>query len=626
MTSSPPKKRKVKSSLTAALDYARRGWSVIPLHTLTAGGCSCRRHECSSAAKHPRTEHGLKDAATDEGTIRQWWDEWPDANVGIVAGAESGLVVLDVDPRHGGDESLRRLEEQHGPLPHTPKSRTGGGGQHHVFAHPGRKIKNKVNLAPGLDIRADDGYIVAPPSLHASGQKYEWDVHPDESPPAPTPHWLLALIEGGSKKAKPSNGQRSHGDRPYAELVSEPVQEGGRNAALASLAGYLRHVGFGEDIIAPVLETVNQERCNPPLPPVEVAGIARSVSRYPPHLPLETGGVGGYQGLGIPQTTNNNGSPIVGSKVDYKVNAKAQRDKALAAGVTKLPYLPLLGQDKFLVEGWTHLIAGYPKVGKTELLVQLSTSWSPMHVLYITEEPRHLWDYRLQKMEEWEQGTILYGMGVPAPQLLRDIQDGDEEIIVIDTIRLLGFKDENDNSALAALLFPFIGACREGGKTLILLHHTRKGGGEHGEAIAGGHAFLALVDIGIEIKRDKSKNRRLVKAYGRVGTGGEFLYEMRDDGLMVPFGKPTDVGRKEVKEKALQILTSASDWLTTKEVQEAMPSPHPSSEQLRLSLTELAEEGSAERDPPIREEAKGKPHKWRAIVTDEANEEALAAL
>ena len=625
MTSSPSKRRKVKSCLIAALDYARRGWPVIPLHTLTADGCSCH-HECSSVAKHPRTKHGLKDASTDKKAIRRWWAEWPDANVGIVAGGESGLVVLDVDPRHGGDESLREVEEQHGPLPQTPKSRTGGGGQHHLFAHPGGRIKNKVNLAPGLDIRADAGYIVAPPSLHASGKKYEWEVHPDESPTAPTPQWLLTLIEGGAKKAKPSNGHKSNGDRPSSELFEEVIPEGSRNATLTSLAGTLRRPGYGEDIINLVLKAVNEERCDPPLPADEIEAIARSISRYQPEFPLETGGVGGYPGLGIPQTTNNNGSPIVGSKVNYKVNAKAQRDKALAAGVTKLPYLPLLGQDEFLVKGWSHLIAGYPKVGKTQLMVQLSASWSPLRVLYITEEPEPLWDYRLANMEEWEQGTILYGMGVPAPQLLRDIQDGDEEIVVIDTIRLLGFKDENDNSALFAMLSPFIDACREGGKTLILLHHTRKGGGEHGEAIAGGHAFLGVVDIGIEIRRDKRKNRRLIKAYGRAGTGGEFLYEMRDDGLMVPFGKPTDVGRKEVKEKALQILTSASDWLTTKEVRKAMPSPHPSSEQLRLSLTELAEEGSAERDPPIREEAKGITHKWRAIVTDEVDEEALASL
>jgi len=111
MTSSPPKRRGVKSCLTAALDYARRGWPLIPLHAATADGCSCARDECSSVGKHPRTEHGLKDATTDEGVIGRWWDKWPEANVGIVTGAVSGLVVLDVDPRHGGDESLRVLGE-----------------------------------------------------------------------------------------------------------------------------------------------------------------------------------------------------------------------------------------------------------------------------------------------------------------------------------------------------------------------------------------------------------------------------------------------------------------------------------------------------------------------------------
>lgn len=623
MTSSPPKRREVKSCLAAALDYARRGWPVIPLHAPTADGCSCHSSSCGSVGKHPRTAHGLKDATTDEGVIHHWWGMWPDANVGVVTGAGAGLVVLDVDPRHGGDESLRVLGEQHGRLPQTATSRTGGGGHHLLFAHPGGRIRNKVNLAAGLDIRADGGYIVAPPSLHASGQRYEWDEDPDDSL-SPPPQWLLALIEGGTKKPEPSSGQRSNG-RLHAELIEAVIPEGARNASLASIAGTVRRVGWGEDIIGLFLQTVNEARCDPPLPSEEVAAIAKSVSRYPPEFPLETGVVAGHQAPGIPQTTNNSGSLMVGSQVDYKVNAKELRDEATAAGAVNLPYLPLLGQDGFLVEGWTHLIAGYPKVGKTQLMVQLCMSWSPRLVLYITEEPRHLWGYRLAKMDAWEQGTILPGLGAPIEQLLGEIRGGEEEIVVIDTVRLLGLKDENDNSALAAQLFPIIAACREGGKTLILLHHTRKGGGEHGEGIAGGHAFLGVVDIGIEIRRDKRQNRRLIKAYGRAGTGGEFLYEMREDGLMVPFGKPADVGLKEVKRKALQVLTTTA-WLTTKEVLEAMPRPHPSSEQLRLALMELADDGSVERDPPAGVAAKGKTLRWRAIVLGPTDEEALASL
>ncbi len=72
------------SRLDAALDYASRGWPVLPLHTARSHArCSCGRADCSSPGKHPRTEHGVKDATTDENTIRSWWKEHPTANVGI---------------------------------------------------------------------------------------------------------------------------------------------------------------------------------------------------------------------------------------------------------------------------------------------------------------------------------------------------------------------------------------------------------------------------------------------------------------------------------------------------------------------------------------------------------------
>ena len=359
-------------------------------------------------------------------------------------------------------------------------------------------------------------------------------------------------------------------------------------------------------MIAVVLKSVNAERCDPPLNDDEVEGIAQSVCRYQPDLPLGIGAIGSYP----PPTNNNNGSLIVGSEVDYKVNAKILRDEVLASGVVELPYLPLLDQRGYLVEGWTHLIAGYPKVGKTQLLVQLCMSWAPRTVLYITEEPKQVWGYRLATLEEWEHGTILPAMGLPPQQILHEICSASEDIVVIDTVRLLRLKDENDNSALAAQLFPVIAACRAEGKTLILVHHTRKGGGDHGEGIAGGHAFMGAVDIAIEIRWDRSKNRRLVKAYGRAGIGGDFLYEMRADGLMVPFGKPTDIGLKEVKQKALAVLTSKADLKTSQILEEIEP-PRPSSEQLRLALIELAMDGEIQRDPPTSEEARGKTPRWR---------------
>src|SRR5438034_3590275 len=112
----------ISSRLDAALDYARRGWAVIPL---VPGG------------KTPLTAHGYKDGTTDEAKIRSWWAKTPSANVGIVTGAESGLVVLDVDPRNGGEITLDELIAEHGKLPDTVVAITGGGGRHIFFQHPG---------------------------------------------------------------------------------------------------------------------------------------------------------------------------------------------------------------------------------------------------------------------------------------------------------------------------------------------------------------------------------------------------------------------------------------------------------------------------------------------------------
>jgi hypothetical protein len=118
--------------LSAALRYARRGWRVIPIYGFRDGQCACGAMHCDNAGKHPRTPHGVKDATTDERRIREWWTEWPNANIAIATGPASGLLVVDVDPRNGGEESLKKLFCG-SPLPSTPTVNTGGGGMHLYF-------------------------------------------------------------------------------------------------------------------------------------------------------------------------------------------------------------------------------------------------------------------------------------------------------------------------------------------------------------------------------------------------------------------------------------------------------------------------------------------------------------
>lgn len=183
----------------AAVGYAARGWATFPLHSIRAGRCSCRRQDCSHPAKHPLTRHGLRDATTSAEQIRTWWGRWPWANVGILTGAASGLVVIDIDPDSGGEQSLTRLESLMGSLPETLTVSTGGGGRHLFYAHPSPGLVELRNTAgrlpgvaealPGLDLRGDGGYVVAPPSRHASGQSYEWAGDPTR-PCTAAPEWL----------------------------------------------------------------------------------------------------------------------------------------------------------------------------------------------------------------------------------------------------------------------------------------------------------------------------------------------------------------------------------------------------------------------------------------------------
>lgn len=244
----------------AALHFLSLGWSVVPFRPRGKRPLvPWRRYQ----EKPPTREQ-----------VDAWFARHPDANVGIVTGAVSGLVVLDIDPAHGGDDSLAELERRHGPLPNTVEVLTGGGGRHVYFRHPGGTMHNKVGLAPGIDLRGDGGVIVAPPSVHPSGRRYAWEVshHPDETPLAPMPAWLSRLAGGGP----PAGG---HPLRHWRALVRDGVEEGERNSSLASLVGHLLWHGVDVEIVLELMLTWNRIRCRPPLPDEEVAAVVRNINR-----------------------------------------------------------------------------------------------------------------------------------------------------------------------------------------------------------------------------------------------------------------------------------------------------------------------------------------------------------
>jgi hypothetical protein len=261
------------------LAFARRGYAVLPLcWPLEHGGdglaCSCRRkRDCPSPAKHPigkLAPNGLLSATTESGIIKHWFVyQAPDANYAVRT--DAALLVLDIDPSHAGDETLRRLESKYGELPKTWRSITGSGGEHTLFDASGLDLRRgrarDVGFGDGVDV---PNYIVGPGSRHICGRYYCWNVdhHPAETELARLPDWLIAKLTT-QPVAEIAPAPKASAD--WLKITREPVSEY-RDAACASLAGYLvRHL---DPVVAfDILNWWNAANCRPPLDDTEVHRI-----------------------------------------------------------------------------------------------------------------------------------------------------------------------------------------------------------------------------------------------------------------------------------------------------------------------------------------------------------------
>jgi hypothetical protein len=270
----PRDNREIRNLLDHALGYAARGWPVIPLHTPNSIGlCSCGDLGCRSIGKHPRNhdgfECGRKAATRDEREIRDLWQQWPDANIGIRTGLDSGILVMEVGRSRGGEDSLKEMIDQNGLLPHTPEAHTGNRARHFYFRHPLKCIQNRLGIRPGINVWSSEGYVVAPPSLDASGKEYRWNVAPDNLELATVPGWLHNCL-GLPKR---SENLWKWG----ACFLEKEIVKGWRIATLTSLAENLWHRGVDRIAIESALLEANFLRCRPPLHVVKIKKIVESI-------------------------------------------------------------------------------------------------------------------------------------------------------------------------------------------------------------------------------------------------------------------------------------------------------------------------------------------------------------
>lgn len=436
----------------------------------------------------------MKDASRDPAMIREWWNRWPNANTGIVTGPESGILVLDVDGKQG-EESLIELERRYSPLPDTYTVRTGGGGLHLYFLWPkGADVRNSQGkIAQSLDIRGQGGYVVASPSIHASGGRYE--VNESAILPAPCPEWLLSLNQ------EPQDAQTRQGTPAAGAAASQPVGKGGRTNRLVSLAGSMHKRGMTPEAIEAALLKENA-RFDPPLPEEKVRAIAHDIpARYP--NPADEGQTNGF------------------------------RLERLGDLLAKPEVTPDYLVDGLLVRGTVSALVAKPKVGKSTLARLLclavatgkeflgrSTGQGACIYLALEERKEEITaDFRAMGADGTEAIDI-HADTAPAgaiSALVCLVRNQRPALVVIDPLfRLAHIRDEKAYAEVYAALGPLIDTARETGTHILVTHHSGKA--QKADAIdspLGSTALGGAVSTLIVLTR--SDSYRSVQTVQRIG-------------------------------------------------------------------------------------------------------------
>jgi len=272
-------------------------------------------------------------------------------------------------------------------------------------------------------------------------------------------------------------------------------------------------------------------------------------------------------------------------------------------------------------------------VGKTELLLQVIMGWPDKMVLWLTEEPYQAWVKRVALMDAFFENSpgnfkLAYEVRADsAESILQQVKDQGADVVVVDTVKLLRIRDENDSAGVTRALTPWMAWAEQTRTTLIFIHHNRNAEGTFGDEIAGSHAWVGLIDVFLSIKRRTSKKddrRRVVEGIGRVDEVKPFVYTFNPDTREISILGPLSTNSlDEVKERVLAVIRNAPDQargMLTAEVRNQLTNPQPSKTQVQDALAELVEEGGhgVIRVPPLDEAAGGKRVVWR--VTEESSE------
>lgn len=455
--------------LDAALEYAEAGYAVIPV---------------KRSDKAPYTPNGLTAATTNQAAIRQWWEWWPDANVAIVCGNVSGgIVVVDVDVKgKNGFGSISYWEAQHGDFPETAVVHTGSGGKHYYFhVDNPEAFKNRVETLPGVDIRGDGAYVVAPPSVHENGKMYTWRHGVSCTERDEVAEANESVLELLNRNPKDSAAQKQQDAANRQRTDMHHVQEGQRNDTLFRFASKMVGSGISRDAALEAARTEIATWENP-LPDFEIVKTVNSA--YDSYTPNEQT----IYGKAPVQEYDENGNYI----------PKLPPSLPIESIITPPPLKPPIIKG-FLREGEAMLISGSPKAGKSFLICQLAlavasgTKWvgqdcKQKKVLYIDAElpievalnrMHNIWrklDNVIPVFPETLDIKSTKNKSVTLSDVADDIEHdpGRYDLVIIDPLYMFINSDQNDNAQMKKEMEQ-IQRIYATGAAVIVNHHMTKG-------------------------------------------------------------------------------------------------------------------------------------------------------
>jgi hypothetical protein len=528
------------------------GWPVFPLN-----------------GKQPLVSHGHREATTDEAQIREWLARWPNANIGV----PTGLLfwVLDMDPRHNGDESLRALIYKYGALPRTLQQMTGGGGRHYLFALPDQmEIRSITGLLPGLDVKGIGGYIVVAPSIHPdTRQPYLWDglEPPEKQPILPAPAWLLDLI-------------RTHHQAKASEPVEVPpqIKHGVQHYTLFRLGCSMRRNGLEKDEIFSALWQANLNRCEKPGPEENIRELAEDICRRYP-----AGHINSNSTVSIPKALPapvepETEPPEPKAPRPVKPVKKSLREEALVLYNADYP-APKPIVDPILYPGLT-ILGGRPKVGKSWFALQLALAVvsgqklagyldikKPGRCLYVSLEdrPRQI-RARLHRLTQphdfladlhfiYELPPLFSGGAIT---LDTELQEHPVEVLIVDSLFAAVQQAKRQNVDVMQADYNIVNLFRQLAEkysiALVLIAHTRKAAGDFLDLIQGTTGTTAATDAVWVLQRTPEANY-ILSVTGRDFDNNTFgLKRTEASPAWIITGEGDEIAQSEARREILDLL------------------------------------------------------------------------